>query len=54
MPGAKSILCFDGDKLAYMVGEFEGEEMVIKVIKIDSKVDDSLFELPEGYQIMSM
>lgn len=50
----KSILCFDGDQLAYMIGEYEGMEMVIKVIKVSGQVDDSLFELPEGYQMMSM
>ncbi len=50
----KSILCFDGDQLAYMIGEYEGIEMVIKVIKVSDQVDDSLFTLPEDYQMMSM
>lgn len=50
----KSILCFDGDQLAYMIGEYEGMEMVIKVIKVSDQVDDSLFTLPEDYQMMSM
>lgn len=53
MDGAASTLCFDGDDLAYMIGEFEGEEMLIRVITVDDQVDDSLFELPEGYQELS-
>ena len=52
--GASSIMCFDGDELAYMIGAFEGEEMVMKVIEISNNVDDSLFEIPEDYTVMEM
>ena len=51
--GGKSILCFDGDNLAYILGEFDGTETSVKVLKTDSNVDESLFVLPEGYQEMS-
>ena len=51
--GAKSVLCFDGDTLAYMIGELEGEETVMKILKTDDKVDESLFEIPADYQVMS-
>lgn len=51
--GATSILCFDGDNLAYMIGEYEGEETVLKIIKTSDKVDNSLFEIPADYQVMS-
>lgn len=50
---AKSVLCFDGDRLAYIIGEAQGEEMVIKVLKTDNKVDDSLFVIPADYEEMS-
>ncbi len=52
MEDAKTILCFDGKDLAYIVGVFESEEMILKVLEVSDKVDDSLFELPEGYQVM--
>lgn len=51
--GAKSILCFDGDDLAYIVGEYDGEETAIKIVKFSDKVDESVFELPEGYETLS-
>ena len=50
--GAASIMCFDGDDLAYMVGVFEGEEMIMKIVEISDKVDDKLFEIPEDYALM--
>lgn len=52
--GGKSVLCFDGDQLAYIIAEYEGMESMMKVNKVSAQVDDSLFELPEGYQMMSM
>ena len=52
--GAASIFCFDGDDLAYMIGVFEGEEMVMKIVEASEKVDDSLFEIPEDYTMMDM
>ena len=50
--GAASIMCFDGDDLAYIIGVFDGEETVMKVTETSDKVDDKLFEIPEDYQVM--
>lgn len=52
--GAASIMCFDGDDLAYMIGAFEGEEMVMKIVEVSDKVDESLFEIPTDYALMEM
>lgn len=52
MEDGKTILCFDGKDLAYMVGIYGEDEMILKVLEVSDKVDDSLFELPEGYQVM--
>jgi len=52
--GAASIMCFDGDDLAYMIGAFEGEEMVMKIVEATDKVDDRLFEVPADYAMMEM
>jgi len=52
--GAASIMCFDGDTLAYMIGAFEGEEVVMKVIEVSNNVDDSLFVIPDGYTLIEM
>jgi len=54
MDGAASIMCFDGDELAYMIGAFEDTEMIIKIIEISDKVDDKLFEIPADYTVMEM
>ncbi|MEA4911786.1 MAG: hypothetical protein VB092_04110 [Oscillospiraceae bacterium] len=53
MDGAKSVLCFDGDKLAYMIGEYGGEETVMKILKTSDQVDESLFDIPADYQMIS-
>lgn len=52
--GASSIMCFDGDDLAYMIGAFEGEEMIMKIVEVSDDVDDSLFEIPDDYTVMEM
>ena len=52
--GASSIMCFDGDDLTYMIGAFEGEEMVMKIIEVSDKVDDSLFEIPDDYTLLEL
>ena len=52
--GASAIYCFDGDDLAYMIGAFEGEEMVMKIVEATDKVDDSLFEIPTDYTMMEL
>lgn len=51
--GAKVILCFDKDKLAYMITEMDGQEYIIQVIQMSNKIDESLFELPEDYEVIS-
>ncbi|MBQ6901256.1 MAG: hypothetical protein IJN72_10460 [Firmicutes bacterium] len=52
--GGASIMCFDGDDLVYMIGAFEGEEAVMKIIEASDKVDEKLFEIPDNYQMMEM
>jgi len=50
-----AIYCFDGDKLVYMISETsDGEETIIKYNAIDGDVDDSIFEVPDGYTITEM
>ncbi|MBQ3122877.1 MAG: hypothetical protein IJC14_01845 [Firmicutes bacterium] len=50
--GGATIMCFDGNDLAYMVGVYDGMESILKVIEISSDVDDSLFEIPADYTVM--
>lgn len=50
--GASTIMCFDGNDLAYMIGVVDGMESILKVIEISSDVDDSLFEIPADYTVM--
>ncbi len=52
--GASSIMCFDGNDLAYMIGAFDGTEMIMKIVEISNNVDDSLFEIPEDYTMMAI
>ncbi len=52
--GGASIMCFDGDRLAYIIGEVEGTEVIMKIVKISNEVDESLFEIPDDYQMMEM
>ena len=49
-----SIMCFDGDDLKYIVGIYDGEEIVMKVIEVSDEVDDSLFVIPDDYEMMEM
>lgn len=51
--GAKVILCFEKDELAYMITEMDGEEYIIQVIQMSNTIDESLFELPEDYEVIS-
>lgn len=53
LDGGKTTFCFDGGELAYMISEADGEEYVIKILEISGKVDESLFTLPAGYEIIS-
>ena len=52
--GAVAVYCFDGDDLAYIISAFDGTEMTMKLVDISDKVDDSLFEIPEDYTVMTM
>ena len=54
MEGTTSVMCFDGDELAYMIADVDGMEMIIKIIEISDKVDESLFEIPSDYTMMEM
>ena len=54
MEDGKTILCFDSDALAYMVGIYGEEEMILKVLEVSNKVDERLFELPSDYEVMEM
>ncbi len=51
--GAKSILCFDGDDLAYIVGVAEGEEITMRIVDISDNVNEGLFVIPSNYEIIS-
>lgn len=50
--GSKTTLCFEGDNLVYIINEFEGKSVTVKILKSSSQVDESLFEIPKGYQII--
>jgi len=52
--GAASIMCFDGDDLAYIVGAMEGFEATMKVLEFSDKVDESLFVIPADYMLLEM
>ncbi len=52
--GAASIMCFDGDTLVYMIGAMEGMEIMMKIVEISDKVDESLFNIPADYTVMEM
>ena len=52
--GGAAIYCFAGDDLVYIISSFEGEEIVMKVVEVSDKVDDSLFEIPTDYALMEM
>jgi len=52
--GAASIMCFDGDTLVYMIGAMEGMEVMMKIVEISDKVDESLFNIPADYTVMEM
>ncbi|MBR4020226.1 MAG: hypothetical protein IKI99_02845 [Firmicutes bacterium] len=54
MEDGASIMCFDGDQLAYIIGEADGTEAIMKIVKVSKDVDESLFEIPEDYQMMEM
>ena len=54
MEDGASIMCFDGDQLAYIIGEADGTEAIMKIVKVSKDVDESLFEIPDNYQMMEM
>lgn len=50
--GTSTTICFDGDKPVYIINNDGGQETIVKIVEMSNKVDDSLFELPEGYQVL--
>ena len=48
------VMCFDGNDLKYIISSFDGQDYIMKIIKVSDKVDDKLFEIPTGYQILEM
>lgn len=51
MDGVQSVFCFDGDALAYMISEFEGQENLIGVVKASQNADESRFVIPDDYTV---
>lgn len=50
--GTSEIICFEGDTPVYIINNAgESSETIVKIIKMTNKVDDKLFEIPEGYTI---
>lgn len=50
--GMTSVMCFDGDQLAYMISSDGTDEYIIKVLEVSGDVDPSLFEIPADYTLM--
>lgn len=48
------IMCFDGNDLKYIISSFDGQDYIMKIIEVSDKVDDKLFEIPTGYQVLEM
>ena len=44
---------FDGNELKYVKSiDSNGKEQIIKVVKLSSKVDDSVFDIPTDYELI--
>ncbi len=44
---------FDGNELKYVKSiDSDGEEQIIKVLKLSSEVDDSVFDIPSDYKLI--
>jgi len=54
MDGDKVTMCFDGNKLAYIISDPGAGEAVIKILDYSADVDDSLFNIPSGYTVLDM
>jgi len=54
MDGDKVTMCFDGNKLAYIISDPGTGEAVIKILDYSADVDDSLFNIPSGYTVLDM
>ena len=48
------VMCFDGNDLKYIISSFGGEDYVMKIVKVSDEIDDKLFEIPTGYQVLEM
>lgn len=45
---------FDGNELDGMEMITEGESIIMDVVEMSSNIDESMFEIPEDYQVMEM
>ncbi|MDO4499778.1 MAG: hypothetical protein Q4B60_00735 [Erysipelotrichaceae bacterium] len=52
-PEGTTTLCFDGDTLVYIITEIPDSVSRIKIVNFSYKVDDKLFEVPDGYTLYS-
>ena len=44
---------FDGTELKYVKStDSDGEEQIMKVLKLSSEVDDSVFDIPSDYKLI--
>ena len=44
---------FDGNELKYVKSiDSDGEEQIMKVLKLSSEVDDSVFDIPSDYKLI--
>ena len=52
--GASCIVCFDGDDVAYMITSDGETEVFMKFNGLSTEVDESLFEIPSGFEIVNL
>ena len=52
--GANCIVCFDGDDVVYMITSDGQVEVFMKFNEISTEVDESLFELPSGFEVVNL
>ena len=45
--------CFDGDELKYMITQMEGMEFTMEVLRMEKGADQSVFDIPADYSMMS-
>ena len=52
--GIKERYYFEGNDLKYIKTIEDGEEAIVKVLKLSSEVEDSIFEIPSDYEKLEM